>query len=177
MFLPVFISNQYLHVPKRVSVHTQRSDTLSGQFKERKLGVKVEFLGLRYEGGLRESRSPSRLSSFPKRSIWKVPLRVCRSLEPKQGLCCCHPVQWNTSLMIICFCPWLSNGTSTDRFGLACLNQGIQLSDLWTDQEDVSPFHNNDCAKVGDNLLPFALGSLTIESILEWWTRSGPLEL
>ena len=79
--------------------------------------------------------------------------------------------------MGICFCPWLSPDTSTNRFGLSCLNQGLQLSDLWTDQEDVSPFHNNDCAKVGDNLLLFALGSLTTETILQAWTWSGPVEL
>ena len=42
--------------------------------------------------------------------------------------------------MGICFCPWLSNDTSTNRFGLSYLNQGIQLSELWTDQEDVSPW-------------------------------------
>ena len=112
-----------------------------GQFiMERKHGVNAEFLGLWYAGGLRESMSPSRLSSCTMRSIWHLSLRVSCRLEPKQGLGCCHPVQWNISLMIICFRPWLSNGTSTNRFGLSCLNQGIQLSDLWTDQEDISPY-------------------------------------
>ena len=149
-----------------------------GQFvMERKHGVNVEFLGLRYAGGLRESMSPSRLSSCTMSSLWQLPLRVCCRLKPKEGLCCCHPVQRNISLMGICFCPWLSHDTSTNRFGLCCLNQGLQLSDLWTDQEDVSPFHNKDRAKVGDNLLLFALGSLTTETLLQRWARSGPVEL
>ena len=41
--------------------------------------------------------------------------------------------------MTICFCPWLSNDTSTNRYGLYCLNKGTQLSDLWIDQEDLNP--------------------------------------
>ena len=144
---------------------------------ERKHGVNVEFLGLRDAGGLRDSMSPSRLSSCTMSSLWQLPLRVCCRLEPKEGLCCSHPVQWNISLMGICFCPWLSHDPSTNRFGLSCLNLGLQLSDPWTDQEDVSPFHNNDRAKLGDNLLLFALGSLTTETILQCWTWSGPVEL
>ena len=107
---------------------------------ERKHVVNVEFLGLRDAGGLRDSMSPSRLSSCTMSSLWQLPLRVCCRLEPKEGLCCSHPVQWNISLMGICFCPWLSHDTSTNRSGLSCLNQGIQLSHLWTDQEDVSPW-------------------------------------
>ena len=41
--------------------------------------------------------------------------------------------------MTICFCSWLSNDTSTNRYGLDCLNKGTQLSDLWIDQEDRNP--------------------------------------
>ena len=41
--------------------------------------------------------------------------------------------------MTICFCSWLSNDTSTNRYGLYCLNKGTQLSDLWIDQEDRNP--------------------------------------
>ena len=41
--------------------------------------------------------------------------------------------------MTICFCSWLSNDTSTIRYGLYCLNKGTQLSDLRIDQEDRNP--------------------------------------
>ena len=41
--------------------------------------------------------------------------------------------------MTICFCPWLSNDTSTNRYGLYGRNKGTQLSDLWIDQEDRNP--------------------------------------
>ena len=41
--------------------------------------------------------------------------------------------------MTIFFCSWLSNNTSTNRYGLYCLNKGTQFSDLWIDQEDRNP--------------------------------------
>lgn len=41
--------------------------------------------------------------------------------------------------MTICFCSWLNKDTSTNRYGLYCLNKGTQLSDLWIDQEDMNP--------------------------------------
>jgi len=41
--------------------------------------------------------------------------------------------------MTICFCSWLSNDTSTNRYGLYCVNKGAQLSDLWIDQQDMNP--------------------------------------
>ena len=41
--------------------------------------------------------------------------------------------------MTIFFCSWLSNDTSTNRYGLYCLNKRTQLSDLWIDQEDMNP--------------------------------------
>ena len=109
-----------------------------GQFSmERKHGVNVDLLGSRCAGSLQQESRSQAECQVP---LWDLfdtfPWECAKGFNQCKAYG--NVTQYNeiSPWMTLCFCPWLSNDTSTNRYGLYCLNKGMQLSDLWIDQED-----------------------------------------
>ena len=63
-----------------------------------------------------------------------------------QGLWTGHPVQWNITLIIICFCPCLSNDSGTrDWLTLSTWGYLIRMGRIWTSGAANTSRHGHKC--------------------------------
>ena len=164
-----------------MSVNTQRSHTLSGTVHH---GEKA--WGKRWISWTQVCRRFTRVNVTKQTVKLHHEIYLTPSLE--------NVLQAWTKVRLMLLSPSTMKYLPDDNLLLSLVKQWHWNQEIWPDLskpghtalrsvnwpgafQSLGAFDNNDWAKVGDNLLMFALGSLTTETILEWWTRSGPLEL